>query len=77
MFLPLSVGHGLHEMRVKLAAVTRLFFLKIKKKRHIILMLAASHSPTIQSALLPSGAAKGKKEQLGIELPLGLMRNPQ
>lgn len=29
--LPLSVGHGLHEMRVKLVAVTRLFLLENKK----------------------------------------------
>lgn len=30
MFIvPLSVGHGLHEMRIKLVAVTRLFLLQI------------------------------------------------
>lgn len=37
--LPLSVGHGLHEMRVKLVGITRLFLLKIKKVvRSVFLM---------------------------------------
>ena len=40
--LPLSVRHGLHEMRVKLVAVTWLFLLKMKKKvvlKHALILM--------------------------------------